>query len=65
MRSNEFKKRADEKKKQLDQQMQNEGGVGGKDMFAMLLSAFLVIFPITVLVILALSFFVLWLFGAI
>lgn len=65
MRSKEFKKRADEKKKQLDREMQNEGGVGGKDMFAMLLSAFLVIFPIAVAVILALSFFMLWLFGAI
>ena len=50
-----------EKKKKQDM---DEAELGRKDTLAMLLSAFLVIFPICVLVIVGLSLLMLWLFGA-
>ena len=65
MRAKKFKERTKGKEESLKREIEKDGGVGGKDMFAMLLSAFLVIFPICVLLILALSFFMLWIFGAI
>ena len=60
-----FFKRAKEKENELNEQLRNTEKVGGKDVFAMILSAFLVIFPVAIIIIAVLSFLVLWLFGAI
>ena len=60
----QFYERANNTEKKLKEQMENEGGVSGKDMFAMTLSAFLVIFPITIAILAGMSLLLLWLFGA-
>lgn len=56
---------AKKKEKKLRNDIEKEGGVSGKDVFAMLTSAFIVIFPITIALIVGLSLLMLWLFGAI
>lgn len=67
MRKNrhELFKRSKKKQDELNRDINDEGGVGGRDLFAMIFSAFLVFMPICLIVILALSLLVLWLFGAI
>lgn len=67
MRKNrhELFKRSKKKQDELNRDINEEGGVGGRDLFAMIFSAFLVFMPICLIVILALSLLVLWLFGAI
>ncbi len=61
----EFYEHAEKKKSELRSQLENEEKLTGKDYFAMLSSAFMVIFPICLLLLLGLGLFVLWLFGAI
>lgn len=67
MRKNrhELFKRSKKKQDELNRDINDEGGVGGRDLFAMIFSAFLIFMPICLIVILALSLLVLWLFGAI
>lgn len=67
MRQNkhDFFKKSKKKQDELNRNINDEGGVGGRDIFAMISSAFLVFMPICLLIILALSFLVLWLFKAI
>ena len=60
-----FFKRAKEKEENLKRELENSEKLSGKDVFAMLLSAFLVFVPISIALLAALSFFVLWLFKAI
>lgn len=60
-----FFKRSKKKQEQLNRDINEEGGVGGRDLFAMTLSAFLVFIPVCLAVILAISLLVMWLFGAI
>lgn len=60
----EFYEHAKEKEQELDRALESSEKLGWKDGFAMLLSAFLVFVPITAGILLALSFFMLWLFGA-
>ena len=60
----EFFRRAEKKEKQLKEEIENSEKLGGKDVFAMLLSAFLVFWPVSVVVITVLSLLVLWLFRA-
>lgn len=55
----ERRKIGNKKKQDID-----EAQPGRKDTVAMLLSAFLVIFPICVLIIVLLSLFMLWIFRA-
>lgn len=67
MRQNkhDFFNRSKKKQDELNRNINDEGGVGGRDIFAMISSAFLVFMPICLIIILALSFLVLWLFKAI
>ena len=60
-----FFKRAKEKEEDLKREIENSEKIGGKDFFAMFLSAFLVFVPISLALLAALSLFVLWLFRAI
>lgn len=60
-----FLKRSKKKQEELNREINEEGGVGGKDLFAMIFSAFIVFVPVCLIVILALSLLVMWLFGAI
>ena len=60
----EWYKRAKEKEDQLNQEFQNSAKPSAKDVFAMLVSAFLVFVPITLAILVAISLFVLWLFRA-
>lgn len=54
-----------ERSKKKEEELREELGEGERgDFAAMLISAFLVIFPICVVAILLISFLVLWLFGA-
>ncbi|MBE6609062.1 MAG: hypothetical protein E7634_00125 [Ruminococcaceae bacterium] len=62
---NGFFKRAKKKEEDLKREIENSEKLGGKDFFAMMLSAFLVFVPISVAILAALSLFVLWLFRAI
>ncbi len=61
----EFYERAKEKEIQRQYELENEEKLTGKDYFAMISSAFLVIFPVAVGLIIALGLLVLWIFGAI
>ncbi len=61
----EFHEHAKKKQKELRRGLENEEKLTAKDYFAMLSSAYLVIFPICVLLLAALSLLVLWIFGAI
>ena len=61
----EFRKRAKEKEEQLKKELQQEGGVGKKDMLAMIGAAFITIFPVCAIILLGLGLLMLWLFGAI
>ena len=60
-----FFKRAKEKEEDLKREIENSEKIGGKDFFAMFLSAFLMFVPICIAILAALSLFVLWLFRAI
>lgn len=60
-----FFKRAKEKEEDLKKEIENSEKIGGKDFFAMFLSAFLVFVPISIAILAALSLLVLWLFRAI
>lgn len=60
-----FFKRAKEKEEDLKREIENSEKIGGKDFFAMFLSAFLVFVPISIAILAALSLLVLWLFRAI
>ena len=60
-----FFKRAKEKEEDLKRENENSEKIGGKDFFAMFLSAFLMFVPICIAILAALSLFVLWLFRAI
>ena len=60
-----FFKRAKEKEEELKREIENSEKIGGKDFFAMFLSAFLMFVPICIAILAALSLFVLWLFRAI
>ena len=60
----EFYDEASKKEKKLKKELANEGGYEKKDVLAMLLSAFLTIFPICALIVIALGFLMLWLFHA-
>ena len=60
----EFNEEAKKKEKKFKEDVANEGGFTKKDVMAMLIYAFATIFPICILVILALGLFVLWLFRA-
>lgn len=60
----EFHDEAKKKEKKLKKEVANEGGFEKKDALAMLLSAFLTIFPICAMIVIALGLFVLWIFGA-
>ena len=61
----EFRKRAKEKEEQLKKELEQEGGVGKKDMLAMIGAAFITIFPVCAIILLGLGLLMLWLFGAI
>ena len=61
----QFYERAKEKENELRQEIERTEKIGGNDVFAMIISAFLVIFPITIIIIGLFSLFMLWLFGAI
>ena len=65
MNKKQFYEQSDKKEKTLKDEIEKAGGVKGKDTFAMIISAFLVIFPITIAILVGISLFVLWLFGAI
>jgi hypothetical protein len=60
----EFHDEADKKEKKFKKEVNSEGGFDKKDPIAMLISAFLTIFPVCALIVIALGLFVLWLFGA-
>ena len=60
-----FFKRAKEKEEDLKRENENSEKIGGKDFFAMFLSAFLMFVHICIAILAALSLFVLWLFRAI
>ncbi len=60
-----FFKRSKKKQEELNRDINEEGGVSGRDLFAMTVSAFLVFIPVCLAVILAISLLVMWLFGAI
>lgn len=60
----EFHDKAKKKEKKLKKEVANEGGYEKKDVFAMLLSAFLTIFPICALIVIVLGLLMLWLFQA-
>lgn len=62
-RKKEFFDRAEKKEKQLREELKSSEKLEGKDVFAMLFSAFLVIFPVSVALISVISLLVLWLFG--
>lgn len=59
-----FNKKSKEKEEKLNQEIDENGGLEKKDMLAMVLSAFLTIFPICTLIIIGLGLLVLWLFKA-
>ena len=62
-----LKKPDAEKEKQLREQIEEQGGVGKRDTFALILSALVVILPVALLVLLALAligFLPVWLGGA-
>ncbi len=59
-----FFRRARKKEEELNEQLQNEGSISGKDFWAMTFSAFIVFIPVCVALLAALSFFMLWLFNA-
>ena len=62
-----LKKPDTEKEKQLREQIEEQGGVGKRDVLAMILSALVVILPVALLVLLALAligFLPVWLAGA-
>ena len=59
-----FNKKSKEKEEKLNQEIDENGGLEKKDMLAMVLSAFLTIFPICALIIIGLGLLVLWLFKA-
>lgn len=59
-----FYEQANKKEKNLKGEIENEGGLTRKDTFAMTVSAFLVIFPITIAILVGMSLLLLWLFGA-
>ena len=60
----EFHDKARRKEKKLRKEVADEGGFEKKDMLAMLISAFLTIFPICVLIVVALGLLMLWIFQA-
>lgn len=60
----EFNERANKKEESLKKGIDESGGLEKKDMFAMIGSAFLTIFPICALIVIALGLFMLWLFQA-
>ncbi len=61
----EFYEHAKKKEKELNAQLSNEEKLSGKDYFAMISSAFIVIFPVCLGLLIGLGLLVLWLFGAI
>ena len=60
----EFYDKANKKEKKLKEEVANEGGYEKKDVLAMLLSAFLTIFPICALIVTVLGLLVLLIFQA-
>lgn len=60
----EFLDGSEKKQKELNQEINKEGGVGKKDIFAMITSAYLVFMPICIGVLVLLSLLVLWIFRA-
>lgn len=60
----ELNKKTKKKQKELNEQLEKEGGLEKKDMLAMIGSAYLTIFPICLLIIVGLGLFMLWLFKA-
>lgn len=61
----EFLEKSEQKQKELNREINDEGGVGKKDLFAMITSAFVVIMPVCIGVLVLLSLLVLWIFRAI
>lgn len=51
-----LKSDASEKRKQLNDDIEKEGGLEKHDFFAMIVSAFIVILPVAILVLLLLAF---------
>lgn len=60
----EFHERSEEKRKELNREINEAGGASRKDIFAMISSAFLVFMPICIGVLVLLSLLVLWIFRA-
>lgn len=60
-----FFERAEKKEKQLKKELKETDDLSAKDIFAMLISAFIVFLPICIVILAALSALVLWLFKAI
>lgn len=60
----EFNKRADENEKKLRKELDESGGLEKNDMLAMMLSAFMTIFPVCAVIVIGLGLLMLWLFGA-
>ena len=60
----EFYEHADEKRLQLSEELESSEKLGCKDCFAMWFSAFMVIVPVCVGILIALALLVMWLFGA-
>lgn len=59
-----FNKRADENEKKLRKELDESGGLEKNDMLAMMLSAFMTIFPVCAVIVIGLGLLMLWLFGA-
>ncbi len=61
----EFYKHAKKKEDELNAELQKGEKISAKEYFAMISSAFIVIFPICAALLIALGALVLWIFGAI
>lgn len=61
----EFFAHAKKKEKDLEREFETSEKLSGKDVFAMMLSAFFVFIPICVGILVAISLLVLWMFRAI
>lgn len=58
-----LKKDSEKKQADLREDIKNEGGLEKKDIPAMLISAYLIIIPICLVVLILLCLIVLWIFG--